>query len=85
MEGAKQNGDPRCDEERTSDEAKQRHAAWHEAGPIHEVAQYQTVPDTGAKEAGTEKEGPIMDRDERPPDDDERDRIRARGRVPEAL
>src|SRR5918997_184136 len=48
------------------------------AGPVHQVAQQQPVPDADY-EAGTEQERSIMERDERLADRDERAGIRARG------
>jgi hypothetical protein len=45
--------------------------------PVHQVAQQQPVPDAD-DEAGSEQERPIMERDQRRADRDERAGIRAR-------
>ena len=50
-----------------------RHAPRHEAGSVHQVAEYQPVPDADDP-AWPEQERPVVDRDERPADGDERAR-----------
>ena len=72
----KQHGDPRSAQQGTCDEPQYGHAPWHQAGPVHQVAQDQPVPDAD-NEAWPEEESPIMDRDERPADRHERTRISA--------
>lgn len=44
-----------------------RHAPRHEAGSVHQVAEYQPVPDADDP-AWPEQERPVVDRDERPAD-----------------
>ena len=48
----------------------------HEAGPVHQVAEDQPVPDAD-DEAGAEQERPVVQCDEGPADRDERGRVRA--------
>src|SRR6185437_15098392 len=47
---------------------------WDEAGPVHQVAEQQPVPDADDP-AGPGQERPVMDRDERPADRVERGRV----------
>ena len=54
---------PESDHQWTSDEPEHRHASWHQAGPIHQVAQDHSVRDAG-EEAWPDQERPIIDRDE---------------------
>ena len=56
--------EPRNADESASDESQYRQASRHEAGPVHQVAKDQPVPDA-ENEAGTEYERPIANRDER--------------------
>ena len=49
----------------------------HQAGPVHQVAQQQPVPDAD-HEAGSEQERPVVDGDQRLADRQERVGVRAR-------
>src|ERR1035437_3350205 len=62
-----QHGDRGSYEERTSDEAEQRHAPPPRAGPVQQVAEDRPCPDA-VGEAGAEKERPVMDGAKRPAD-----------------
>src|SRR5438270_10074313 len=79
---AEQDSDPRSGEQRTSDDAEERHAACHQAGPIHQPAQDQPSPES-VNEARAEQERPVMGCDERLADRDERARIRAPSPLPQ--
>ena len=61
---AEEDGDPRRRDQRSTDDADQRHAARHQARPVHQVAQDQPGPEA-VDEAGSEQERPVVDRDER--------------------
>ena len=51
-------------EERPSDQPEPGHAPRDEAGAVHQVAEYQPVPE-GDDESGAEQEGPVLERCER--------------------
>ncbi len=55
LEDVEQHGDPRGANQRTSDEPQHGHPPWHQAGAVHQVAQYQPVPKAD-NEAGSEQE-----------------------------
>jgi hypothetical protein len=63
VDDVEHDGDSRGSDQWTSDEPQHRHAAWHQAGPIHQVAQDHSVRDTG-EEAWPDQERPIIDCDE---------------------
>jgi hypothetical protein len=65
------------EEHGAGDEPQHGHAPWHQAGAVHQVAQDQPVADAH-HEAGPEQERPIMERDERLADREERAGVRAR-------
>src|SRR3984957_16319213 len=73
LDDVEQHGGPRDDDQRTSDQAQDRHAPRHEAGAVHQVTQDQPVPDADDP-ARPEQERPVVDRDERPAERDERAR-----------
>ncbi len=77
LDDPEQDADDPSDEQGTGDEPQHGHAPWHESGAVHQVAQNQPVPDAD-DEAGSEQERPIMERDQRLADRDERGGIRAR-------
>lgn len=64
LEQAEQHADARKGLDRAADHAQQRESPGHQAGPEHEVAQDQPVPDPD-DEAGPELERPVLDRGER--------------------
>src|SRR5829696_10288882 len=77
LDDPEQHADPRSDDQGTADEPQHGHGPWHESGGVHQVAQQQPLPHAD-KEAGSEPEGPIMERHKRLADRDERGGIRAR-------
>jgi hypothetical protein len=58
-------GGRRNKDQRAADEPKQCHAPWHEARPVHQVAEQEPVADADT-EAGPEQKRPVMDRHQRP-------------------
>src|SRR5215213_7705179 len=45
LDDPEQDGDPRSDDQGTTDETQHCHGPWHKARPVHQVAQYQPVAD----------------------------------------
>jgi hypothetical protein len=76
LDDAEQCGGPASEEHGTCDEPQQGHAPRHQAGPVHQPAKDQPVPDAD-NEARPEQERPVMDRDQRPAGRHERARISA--------
>src|SRR6185437_6615160 len=70
---------PRDDGERARDEAQHGDGPWHQAGPVHQVTEYQPVFDSWT-EPGAEQERPLMDGDQRLADDNERGGVAAASR-----
>jgi hypothetical protein len=81
LEDVEQHSGPRGDDQRTSDEPQDRHAPRYEARSVHQVAQDQPVPDADDP-ARPEQERPVVDRDERPADRNERTRTACASDVP---
>ena len=78
LEDPEQYADETSEEHRTNDESQQGHAPGHQARAVHQVAQYQPVPDAD-DEARSEQKRSIMERDERLDDGEERAGIRTSG------
>ena len=55
---------PTREGQRTTDEPEKGHPSWHEAGPVHQVAQQQSVP-KASTELRPEQKRPVMERDQR--------------------
>ena len=56
-----QDADPGKGDEGAADESQHGKAAWHQAGPVHQVGQDQPVADAD-DEAGAEQERQVLDR-----------------------
>jgi hypothetical protein len=70
--------DKRHDEQRAADEPQYGQAARHEAGAIHQVAEQDPIAER-SQEARPEQKCPVMDRNQRTPDGNERISIGAGG------
>jgi hypothetical protein len=67
--GPEQDGDRRSEDQGSTDQAYPSHPSWYEPRRVHQVPEQEPVPEART-EGRPKEERPVMERDQRPADDD---------------